>query len=54
MWKARSSEESGHKAFLKDFGGKVFIVNSINGKVSQTIERQISSERDLLMKLPQK
>ena len=54
MGKARSSEESGHKAFLRDFGGKVFIVNPINGKVSQTIERQILSERDLLMKLPQK
>lgn len=54
MGKARSSEENGHKAFLRDFGGKVFIVNPINGKVSQTIERQILSERDLLMKLPQK
>ena len=54
MGKARSSEENGHKAFLRDFGGKVFIVTPTNGKVSRTIEKKILSERDMLMKLPQK
>ena len=54
MGKARSSEEKGHKAFLRDFGGKVFTVMPVNGKLSPEIERKIVAERDLLLKLPPK
>ena len=54
MGTARSSEEKGHKAFLRDFGGKVFTVMPVNGKLSPEIERKIIAERDLLLKLPPK
>ena len=54
MGKARSSEESGHKAFLRDFGGKVFIVMPVNGTVPKDIEKKIIAERDLLLKMPPK
>ena len=54
MGKARSSEESGHKAFLRDFGGKVFIVMPVNGIVPKDVERKIIAERDLLLKMPPK
>lgn len=54
MGKAKSSEEKGHKAFVRDFGGKVFTVMPIKGSVSAEVERKIVSERDLLLKLPPK
>jgi hypothetical protein len=54
MGKARSSEEQGHKAFLRDFGGKVFIVMPENGAVSPAMEKKIVAERDLLLKMPRK
>ena len=54
MGKARSSEESGHKAFLRDFGGKVFIVMPENGVVPKDIEKKIIAERDFLLKMPPK
>ncbi len=50
MGKAKSSEEEGHKAFLRDFGGKVFTVMPINGKVDSKVEQKIVAERDLLLK----
>ena len=52
MGGARLSEEQGHKNFTRDFGGKVFIVNPVNGKVSDEIARKIIAERDLLLQLP--
>lgn len=54
MGKARSSEEAGHKAFLRDFGGKVFIVTPINGKAPKNIENKILAERDLLLQMQPK
>ena len=54
MGKARSSEEKGHRAFLRDFGGKVFIVTPINGIVPIDVVRKIIAERDLLLKMPPK
>lgn len=54
MGKARSSEEKGHKEFLRDFGGKVFVAMPVNGVVSEKIEKQIVEERNFLMKLPPK
>ena len=51
MGKARSSEEAGHKAFMRDFGGKVFIVMPVNGEVSKDIENKILAERDLLLQM---
>ena len=54
MGKAKSSEERGHKEFLRDFGGKVFIVMPINGVVPSDIEQKIIEERDLLLKKPSK
>jgi len=54
MGKAKSSEEKGHKAFLRDFGGKVFTVMPINGNVTADLERKIVAERDLLLNLPPK
>ena len=54
MGKARSSEERGHKAFQRDFGGKAFIVMPTNGSVPSKVEKQILAERDLLLKFPPK
>ena len=54
MGKTKSSEEKGHKEFLRDFGGKVFIVMPTNGQVASDVERKILAERDLLLKLPPK
>lgn len=54
MGKSRSSEEKGHKAFQRDFGGKVFIVMPENGVVSKEVENKILAERDFLLKLPPK
>ena len=54
MGKARSSEEKGHRAFHHDFGGKVFIVMPIDGKVPADIEKKIVAERDLLLRFPPK
>lgn len=54
MGGAKSSEEKGHKAFRRDFGGKVFIVEPVNGVVSERIERQIQSEANLLSQLPKR
>ena len=51
MGKARSSEEAGHKAFMRDFGGKVFIVMPVNGEVSKDIEKKILAESDLLLQM---
>lgn len=52
MGRAKGSEEKGHQAFLRDFGGKVFIVMPENGIVSPTVEKKIRAEYDLLLKLP--
>ncbi len=54
MGGAKSSEEKGHKAFRRDFGGKVFIIEPVNGAVSERIERQIQSEANLLSHLPKR
>lgn len=54
MGKARSSEEKGYRAFQHDFGGKVFIVMPIDGKVPADIEKKIVAERDLLLRFPPK
>lgn len=54
MGKAKSSEEKGHKEFLRDYGGKVFVVMPVNGVVPDDVEKKIIAERDLLMKLPPK
>ncbi len=54
MGKAKSSEERGHQAFRRDFGGKVFLVTPKNGTVSKEAEQKIIAERDLLLKLPPK
>lgn len=40
MGKARSSEEKGHKAFQRDFGGKVFTVTPVNGRIPSNIEKR--------------
>lgn len=52
MGKAKSSEEKGHKAFLQDFGGKVFTIMPINGAVSAKDKLKILDEYNLLMNLP--
>lgn len=54
MGGAKSSEEKGHKAFRRDFGGKVFIIEPVNGAVSERIERQIQSKANLLSHLPKR
>lgn len=54
MGKAKSSEEKGHKAFLRDFGGKVFIVMPTNGTVPSSTEKKILAEYYLLLKMPPK
>ena len=36
MGQARSSEERGHKAFRRDFGGTVFTVMPVNGQRHST------------------
>jgi len=54
MGKAKASEENGHKAFLRDFGGKVFTVMPVNGTVPADVERKIIAERDLLLKMQPK
>lgn len=54
MGKAKGSEESGHKAFLRDFGGKVFVVMPVNGIVSSATTKKIKAEYELLLKLPHK
>lgn len=54
MGKAKSSEEKGHKAFLRDFGGKVFTVMPVNGIVLADVECKIIAERDLLLRMPPK
>ena len=54
MGDAKSSKEKGHKTFCRDFGGKVFIVEPVNGSVSERIERQIKDEAKLLLQLPKR
>ena len=54
LGKACSSEKKGHKEFLRDFGGKVFVVMPVNGVVSKDVEKEIVAEQDLLLKLPPK
>lgn len=54
MGKTRSTEEQGHRAFRKKFGGKVFIVTPSNGTVPPHIEQQIIEEKNLLLSLPAK
>ena len=54
MGGAKSSEEKGHKTFNRDFGGKVFIIEPVNGAVSERIERQIKDEAKLLSQLPKR
>lgn len=51
--KARTSEENGHKAFQRDFGGKVFIVMPNEGILPPKIVKKIIEERDLLLKMAQ-
>ena len=50
----RASEENGHKAFLRDFGGKVFVVMPDKGFLPPAVVRKITDERDLLLKMPAK
>lgn len=52
MGYSRSSEEDGHKAFSREFGGKVFIVNPKNGELSAKDAQQIKNEYDILLKKP--
>ena len=54
MGMSRSSEEKGHKAFQRDFGGKVFTVMPVNGRIPDNIEKKILAERDLLLRFPPK
>ena len=54
MGGAKSSEVKGHKTFHRDFGGKVFIIEPVNGAVSERIERQIKDEAKLLSQLPKR
>jgi hypothetical protein len=54
MGQARSSEERGHKAFRRDFGGTVFTVMPVNGQLSAQMEKKILAERDLLLQFPPK
>lgn len=54
MGKARSSEEKGHKEFLRDFGGKVFVVMPENGDVPRNVEEAIMAEYKLLQQMPPK
>lgn len=54
MGQARSSEERGHKAFRRDFGGTVFTVVPVNGQLSAQMEKKILAERDLLLQFPPK
>ena len=54
MGGAKSSAEKGHRIFRRDFGGKVFIIEPINGSVSKHIERQIRDEVNLLLQLPER
>lgn len=51
---AKMSEEKGHKAFMRDFGGRVFIVSPINGVISDTVVQQIKNEYNLLSKMKPK
>ncbi|MDD7543885.1 MAG: hypothetical protein PUK05_06795 [Peptoniphilaceae bacterium] len=46
--KAKSSEEKSHKAFLRDFGGKVFAVMPVSGTVPADVELRMIAERELL------
>lgn len=52
MGGARSSEENGHRMFRRDYGGKVFIVVPINGRVSTKDEEFIIAEYNRLLLLP--
>ena len=54
MGRAKSSEEKGHRVFLRDFGGKVFVIMPENGAVSPTVAKKIREEYDLLLKMPHK
>ncbi|MGN0488304.1 MAG: hypothetical protein ACI4HO_03450 [Ruminococcus sp.] len=49
--KAKSSQEKGHKAFTREFGGKVFIVSPNNGEIKADVIKQVQNEYDLLMKM---
>jgi len=51
MGGAKSSEEKGHKAFYRDCGGKVFILNQVKGIVSKKQEKLIRTEYNLLPKM---
>lgn len=51
---AKSSEEKGHKAFQKKFGGKVFIVFPQNGILKDKDVKAIKAEYELLTKLKPK
>ena len=54
MGGAKSTEERGHKIFCQNFGGKVFIIEPVNGSVSERTERQIKDEAKLLSQLPKR
>lgn len=54
MGGAKKSEEKGHKQFRRDFGGNVFVVMPVKGKVPDTIAAKIEAEYELLQKLPPK
>ena len=51
---AKSSEEKGHKAFTRDFGGKVFIVSPQDGKLKTKEIDAIKAEYELLKKMANK
>lgn len=51
---AKSSEEKGHKAFTRDFGGKVFIVSPNHGTIDDKTIKQIKDEYNLLSKMKPK
>ena len=54
MGKSRTSEERGHKAFQRDFGGRVFIVMPVDGGVSEDVIKAILTEKDRLLQMKHK
>ena len=47
-------KKKGIKSFLRDFGGKVFVVMPVNGMVPPNVEKAIIAESNLLKQLPPK
>ena len=48
---SKTVEMNRYKAFLHDFGDRVFIVIPVNGEVPKDIEKKILAERDLLLQM---